>query len=65
MVSVKSEGHKGAQTFLVGPVEIVFVEVEVGPVVAKGHLQGVDALEDAVTCCPDDRLHRNGVVTDA
>ena len=65
MVSVKSDGHKGAQTFLVGPVEIVFVEVEVCPVVAKCYLQGVDALKDTVACRPGDRLHRYSVVTDA
>ena len=62
MVPVKSKGDSGAKAFLVSPCKVVFVEVEVRPVVADGGLQGVNRLEDAVAGVTRDGLHRNGVM---
>ena len=65
VVAVETECDECGKAVLVCPVEIVFVQVEVCPVVTGGHLQGVDALENTVTGACDDRLHRNSVMADA
>ena len=62
MVGVEAERNEGADAFLVGPVKVVFVEVEIRPVIAHGHLESVYALEDTVSNTSDDGLHRNGVM---
>ena len=62
MVGVEPERNECADSFLVGPVEVVFVEVEIRPVIAHGHLERVDTLENAVSDSTDYGLHRDGVV---
>ena len=62
MVAIKPEGGERADSLLVRPAEIIFVEVEISPVVADGNLQSVDGLENAVASHTDDGLHGNGVV---
>ena len=62
LVAVDAEQGHRAESLLVGPCEIVFVQVEVCPVVTEGELQCVACLEDAVARGSHDCLHRDGVV---
>ena len=65
MVAVEADGDESADPLLVSPVEVVFVQVEVRPVVTECDLQGIDALEDAVAGAAYDGLHGNGVIARA
>ena len=62
VVAVEANRNKRADSLLVSPVEVVFVQVEVRPVVTERDLQGVDALEHAVTGATHDGLHGDGVI---
>ena len=65
VVAVEADGDESADPLLVSPVEVVFVQVEVRPVVTECDLQGIDALEDAVAGAAYDGLHGNGVIARA